>query len=401
MKMVALALCIVYALILVHPTTTDAVGLAEVAVGTMVASFMIDVYRSLQTRTDPVATTVIQNRQMMEELHGRFDTFGYSLERFAQDVAGIPQAVRHDVNKALDLYRLHEVGGLRTRISDCAELDKIGQECDVELKQLWTDYAAQTAAFFRHGGLAAVALPKIYEFERWYLLVTGKDSLERLAQVRRNYARAVQVALTRGRLPEGFQNRRNELTRHSATLKAAKDEMHNYYRDHRCGGRDGSDVRISSEWRDLLKGRVKTRALEYQRAWRAYKPYREVWATLAVFYAERLYEPGHGMPLIDDVVKRHIRGWERRNHDRFKSQLTRSYIEPADWRRPVCESRCMSQCRDDYYVNVREWNEGRHWSVERRGHEALGIALNQSVWTGCVLECPYGRGVGAERDNMR
>ena len=190
-KATVLALCLVYSLVLLHPTTPDAAvtPLEWVVIGTTVASFLLNAYRS--SGPDVTGTVVFQNKRMLKELHARFDTFGQGLEEIAQAVANIPEEVRYDINQALSMYRLHEVDGLRTRIADCAELVKNGEKCDYNLDQLWTDYVAQTAAFFNHGGLAAIALPELYEFERFYLHVTKNDSPVRLRQLRDNYVAAV------------------------------------------------------------------------------------------------------------------------------------------------------------------------------------------------------------------
>ena len=82
---------------------------------------------------------VIQNQQKCEDPQARFNTYGYNFERIAQEVAAIPQEVGRDLNMAPDRYRLLEVGGLRAGFADCPEMDKMGQECDVDLKQLRTD----------------------------------------------------------------------------------------------------------------------------------------------------------------------------------------------------------------------------------------------------------------------
>ena len=390
-KATVLALCVVYGLVLLHPTTPDAAvtPLEWVVIGTTVASFLLNAYRS--GGSDVTGTVVFENRRMLKELHARFDTFGQGLEEIARDVANIPEEVRDDINQALGMYRLHEVDGLRTRIEDCAELVKNGEKCDYNLDQLWTDYVAQTAAFFEHGGLAAIDLPKLYEFERWYLLVTGNDSEVRLAQVHKNYARAVEKALTRGRFPEGFRDRREELAKHYANLRVVNNEMWDYYRDHRCDVTGESRERISPTWRDTLRGRLKTRQIEYRRAWREYEPYREVWAALAIFYAERLYKPEHGIPHIDDVVKRHIIFWERRNYDRFRSTYIRNHLTQVQWHAPVCSSKCDTHCTRNYerYLNWYSATCDRFYLVTPDKCTGFEWLSRYSKYDDCIQTCRW------------
>ena len=260
-----------------------------VVIGTTVASFLLNAYRS--NGPDPTGTVVFQNRRMLKELHGRFDTYGAALKEIARGVINIPVEVRRDVNQALNLYRLREVNGLRTRIADCAELVKNGEKCDYNLDQLWTDYVAQTAAFFNHGGLTAIALPELYEFERWYLYVTGKDSALRLRQLNDHYEAAVRKALTVGELPKGMPER-------SIKLKKAYEEAMKKYRaldDSNCGDvRDlcfSESVVDEQDTRDKWNSRTNdfafaTRAYESQAQW--YSIYKEVAAALLVFSERRL-----------------------------------------------------------------------------------------------------------------
>ena len=291
-KAMVLALCVVYGLVLLHPTTPDAAvtPLEWVVIGTTLASFLFDQYRATQSGPDPTATAVIQNRRMLKELHARFDTFGLRLEEIARDVANIPEEVRTDIYQALDLYRLHEVNGLRTRIADCAELKLQKIRCDMDLDQLWTDYGSQTAAFFDHGGLTAIALPELYEFERWYLYVTKKDSKLRLRQLHDNYEAAVRKALTVGRLP-------SVMTTRSSKLKEAYTVAMKKYRDlddSNCGVCSGVAV---YKWvdeevtRDTWHSRTNAFAaatLDYERQVQWYTIYKEVVAALLVFMELRL-----------------------------------------------------------------------------------------------------------------
>ena len=302
-KVVVLALCLVYGLVLLNPTPPDAAVLEVIAVGTMIASFLLNQYRS--SGPDTVGTAVFQNRRMLMELHARFDTFGQGLEEIARDVANIPGEVRYDINQALSMYRLHEVDGLRTRIADCAELVKNGEKCDYNLDQLWTDYVAQTAAFFNHGGLAAIVLPELYEFERWYLYVTENDSQVRLRQLRDNYVAAVRKALVEGDLPARIEEVLSWAQDIADSLHHTADLVRRY--NERCMTLEAAALRAARGWRQITqfprwvvfedrvssnRGDVLAEAerlsLDLPRVAPLINLYREVYATLIIFNVRSL-----------------------------------------------------------------------------------------------------------------
>ena len=285
-KATVLALCVVYGLVLLHPTTPDAAvtPLEGIVIGTTVASFLLNAYRS--SGPDVTGKAVMQNRRMLKELHARFDTFGHSLAELGKNIANIPKEVARDVNQALAMYRLDEVNALRTLVADCAEQVEHGEKCDKKLDQLWTDYSTQATAFLKHGGLAAIELPELYEFERWFLYVTKNDTSLRLQQVNDRYEAAVRKALTEGRLREGMKQ--------STKLKDAYETAMESYRElditncGYCAGESrGDEEATQDKWRSRTNAFAsKTEAYKSQAEW--YSIYKEVVAALLVFSDRRL-----------------------------------------------------------------------------------------------------------------
>ena len=366
-KATVLALCVVYGLVLLHPTTPDAAvtPLEWVVIGTTVASFLFDQYRSIQSGPDPTATAVIQNRRMLEELHARFDTYEAVLSGIAQRVVNIPVEVRRDVNQALDLYRLREVNGLRTRIADCAELEVKKIKCDMNLKQLWTDYGIQTAAFFEHGGLTAIALPELYEFERWYLYVTGKDSELRLRQLNDNYEAAVREALTVGELPKGMQKRSKELKSAYDLAMRRYDVLAVSNCPAACptGLKPMVDTTLTRDMWDSRTNDFVAASFEYERQAEWYTIYKEVTATLLVFSDRRLgvdlshAQSWHWHPDRDWAsILNHMK-WN--NHERSPTvQCISCPPFISEWKWNHCQRACRHNtnmdCLDDCYMNTPE-----------------------------------------------
>ena len=154
-KLIAVAACIIYTSALLHPPKLNSADPLTVFV--LATSLLSIVVRSFESGADPTGTAVLQsrelilhNRELIKELHLRFDVIGKALEAIMDKIDDLPQQMEKSVENGLETFRAKKILGVIDLIVQSMSVRKEGEEPSIPLKTHLATLQQESSALMRN-----------------------------------------------------------------------------------------------------------------------------------------------------------------------------------------------------------------------------------------------------------
>lgn len=201
-RLVVAAVCLIYGTSLLHPPRVN--SLEPLTTAVLALSFMSSVLSLFVSGADLTAETVRQNREfilhnreLIGELHKRFDNFGKAMEEVLHKLDALPEIIRQEIIDALDEFQQDRVLGIIRLIVEDFVVMRAGGQLSTDPRDRLMELQNETRVLMQRGDLNAPLLLVGMSYELALLKSLGAGETEVEERTQTYTARLLEVVSSR------------------------------------------------------------------------------------------------------------------------------------------------------------------------------------------------------------